>query len=211
MIVEFDYNITITIWVDGQLDGVNLMIFVKNFLDRFYEMSGFWSGVCRDSGVDPMLKDKIVSAEYYAEKKQTRIVMETHPYMLDRPKRLYRMQSNFLQVSQIRAEEPALQDVSFCMGCDMEVKSSVVSGNLHPVENALFVKGQIYQVSMNTLGENAAYDDYIDLPNGYLLMSDVIVDNASIQKKMNSDDMAQAAGPGYDLIRYLKESGFTVE
>ena len=54
------------------------------------------------------------------------------------------------------------------------------------------------------------YDGYIDLPNGYLLMSDVIVDNASIQKKINSDDMAQAAGPGYDLIRYLKESGFTV-
>ena len=44
MIVEFDYNITITIWVDGQLDGVNLMIFVKNFLDRIFEMSGFWSG-----------------------------------------------------------------------------------------------------------------------------------------------------------------------
>ena len=208
MAVEFDYHIEMTAWVDGQCSDIQLMVFVKNFIDRFYELSGSWSGVLRNKGADVVFKDRIKSAVYYPEQKKTKVVMITNPYMLGKPKKLYRNQDNFLYyVEGDFVNGVSLQDVSSMLSCYMTVESVGVYDDNSPYENVVFSSGRILSVSFDVLG-NKAIANMLD---GCVLMKDVIVDDYTIQKKMYTDDMEQSAGPGYDFIRHLKESGFTVE
>ena len=79
MAVEFDYHIEMTAWVDGQCSDIQLMVFVKNFIDRFYELSGSWSGVLRNKGADVVFKDRIKSAVYYPEQKKSKDLPHTYP------------------------------------------------------------------------------------------------------------------------------------